>query len=979
MKLLKLIILVFCFSINTMTSNTPSDIQYHIKQGDTFMIRSLQLQDLRGWNANSLKESWYNKYFVSFKALKEYPDSTELQAEIVRAISHNSYHHFDTHTGALPFIEEDFSLLNQIGDKYKIVVQSDGNISTSQALNKTALIPFNEKDFDKYISKKSESYYFGKQNFIKDITQGAFPLSYDAKRMEDSIIRKGDTSIPMGYLTKKDSLLFFQPAYWHPKILDANYMNSPCEGPLLFSQKKGRFTKGRYSYETKNIPYHRVEFIDDTIKAAKTTFKLSGTIQNLNARKLSLYILNKYPDSYYFQFDSLEVDESGYFNWTFPLNRACELNFRIGDVEDENSITKQFFFEPGDNVIMNIDANNAQNSWEFSGNNATKFILHEQIKHQINLLQWGTYTSVDHLKTEMLQLQNKLIKETETKNISALSKQHLKASIYFGCYNASLFCNQKGYFTNGYDNNWQNTFLAAADFHTYGSYSSNEMREYIGSFLQYQLNQTTQCCGFKKNQINLFSTNAAKDQFTLAKLIFKDDVLYYALANQIQKMLLNRNNSDAQELVKDFCQMYPKSEIAAYLKNDIGDALRIQKGLAAPNFTSLTPEGKQVNLSNHKGKWVYFKFIDSEADIELQSVKDLGNYFKQLNDKRIKPLLILTDKVITSEKIDSLAKYYSGTILCNPNWQFASTKPYGISSKHASFLINPNGIIESTSYFLPTNVEGYDSYLTESINWLQSYLDLREDDFNTVEFNKSNLVWGVLAFITLTIISLLSVYWWQKRNKAIAQHKREKLDLELKAIRSQLNPHFMFNTLSSIQHLVGDNRNNEASQYIGEFSGLMRQVLHNSNKSMISLNEEIKASRTYLKLESLRFNFFYHIEVDESLDLFNTEVPAMLLQPFIENAVIHGISSLQNKGEIRICIAKNNGVIMCSIDDNGGGYYPVEENMINGQGIKLSQKRFNMIYHASDNHQNIKILNKSDINSKEKGTLVKITLPLDDE
>jgi two-component system, LytTR family, sensor kinase len=181
----------------------------------------------------------------------------------------------------------------------------------------------------------------------------------------------------------------------------------------------------------------------------------------------------------------------------------------------------------------------------------------------------------------------------------------------------------------------------------------------------------------------------------------------------------------------------------------------------------------------------------------------------------------------------------------------------------------------------------------------------------------------------------------QKRKMREEASRKAKLQLELKAIRAQLNPHFIFNSLSSIQGLINKNDIAAANRYLSEFGSLMRHSLTGSDKDVTTVHDEITSLETYLKLEQLRFRFQFSIQVDPTLDAFATEIPSLLLQPLAENAVKHGVSGLQENGMIQIDFKKDHIDMVATIRDNGHGF--AADATTKGYGLKLTKDRIALL------------------------------------
>jgi two-component system LytT family sensor kinase len=194
---------------------------------------------------------------------------------------------------------------------------------------------------------------------------------------------------------------------------------------------------------------------------------------------------------------------------------------------------------------------------------------------------------------------------------------------------------------------------------------------------------------------------------------------------------------------------------------------------------------------------------------------------------------------------------------------------------------------------------------------------------------------------TLTgVVLLFGGYYRRNQVKLLrAAQEKQTAGLKLQSIRAQLNPHFMFNALTSIQNLVNKNDIAGANHYLSKFAGLTRQVLDTGNEELLNLEQEINILDNYLQMEQLRFGFKYKIDVDKTLNLANTEIPAMLLQPFAENAVKHGVAVLKENGKIDIAITRQEKDLLFCITDNGKWIDKSNDEIISGYGLKLSEER----------------------------------------
>jgi two-component system LytT family sensor kinase len=199
---------------------------------------------------------------------------------------------------------------------------------------------------------------------------------------------------------------------------------------------------------------------------------------------------------------------------------------------------------------------------------------------------------------------------------------------------------------------------------------------------------------------------------------------------------------------------------------------------------------------------------------------------------------------------------------------------------------------------------------------------------------------GVLIMAAGSVIYVVKKK--SRRKLILANLQAEISQSELNVVRSQLNPHFVFNALSGIQNLMNKNEVERANGYLNKFARLTRTVL--DDKPLISVKDEVELLHDYLSMEQLRFPFAFNIQVDDSLNFSHTEIPAMLLQPFVENAVKHGMASLKVDGTIVIRLLKDAKDLVLTVTDNGNGFDVSCENA--GLGLKLSKKR--IVYRVPD-------------------------------
>ncbi|MEY8780629.1 tetratricopeptide repeat protein [Allomuricauda sp. XS_ASV26] len=236
----------------------------------------------------------------------------------------------------------------------------------------------------------------------------------------------------------------------------------------------------------------------------------------------------------------------------------------------------------------------------------------------------------------------------------------------------------------------------------------------------------------------------------------------------------------------------------------------------------------------------------------------------------------------------------------------------------------------------------------------------------------------LIGTLVLLIISALGYVFYKRRRdalekKKIAEFNAKVAETELKALRSQMNPHFIFNSLNSISDFIARKDIKQADDYLVKFSKLTRSILENSEKKWIPLEEDLELMELYIQLEALRLEekLTYTITIDESIETDNTLIPPFILQPFIENSIWHGIAPKNGLGQIDLSIKKAEDMLVCSVDDNGVGRLKNhgQTHKNNSFGLKITKNRIDIINHLKNTKGSLKLFDKNE------GVRVEIRLP----
>lgn len=377
-------------------------------------------------------------------------------------------------------------------------------------------------------------------------------------------------------------------------------------------------------------------------------------------------------------------------------------------------------------------------------------------------------------------------------------------------------------------------------------------------------------------------------------------------------------------------------------------------GLVAKNVNDITMVGKTIYASTEEGICVF-----TEADLQSRSIE---------------PNLIIENVSFGGEP-QLKAKHYKSSYRKNTlrikyvGLSYSSfgkiQYKYRIKGLDNNWTYTDNRIIDHPA--LPPG-----SYTFELMAYNSKGLSSELHTIDITIYPPFWQTWWFFILASMFILLLIYVLMQRRLNNIKNRHKtreqllnlenqnleaqkkqaiyeRELVDIKNQALRLHMNPHFIFNAINSIQGFYASGEIEIARNYIGKFSTLLRMILDQSNKEFIDIQEEVKTITLYLELNKLRFDnkFNYEINIDDSLISNKEEVAPMLLQPFIENAILHGIAPLKKIGKITVRMLDKGNFIQCEIEDNGVGRdfsRALNQNrMYKSTGIQVTQKRIDLV------------------------------------
>jgi len=457
----------------------------------------------------------------------------------------------------------------------------------------------------------------------------------------------------------------------------------------------------------------------------------------------------------------------------------------------------------------------------------------------------------------------------------------------------------------------------------------------------------------------------------------KDSILF--LATQGNGVILYKNNKILQHYTTD--NGLTSNNCTKFLLDENHLWIGTNRGLNKLNIT--TNEFYYINTQNGLPD-NNINFIDTRNDTLLISTDNGIAYFrKDIKIKETPPEINITD--IKINEIDTILQ-----------------TNYDLSYNENNLQIEYNAISYGQNQDIKCQYkidQLYNQWIETSLNQIQ-YPSLPPGYYNfLIRSKSSNSDWSNPVEIGFTIQKPFWSRWWFllfvffscafiiyhtinnliKRLKKEAALSQQLKVYQLTALRSQMNPHFMYNSLNSIQEYIMIQDKKSANKYLGRFSKLMRTILNMSDKENVSLEDEVDALNLYLELEALRFEegFEYKITLDEKIDKDEFFIPPMLIQPFVENAIVHGLQDKTGSKLLKIDFKlKGENFIVCTIEDNGVGRKRAAEIKANNpspypsKAINLTQKRLDLLHSTYQNVVSSEMIDLFDQAGQPKGTKV---------
>lgn len=465
---------------------------------------------------------------------------------------------------------------------------------------------------------------------------------------------------------------------------------------------------------------------------------------------------------------------------------------------------------------------------------------------------------------------------------------------------------------------------------------------------------------------------AHKKILDCAKILKKPNVLnenlasYYTLLSKFHKLeandFLEKKDSvnEKKELYKSYkfiqkallyCSTYPMQKIEilghkAYLEDKLEQKAKAKE---------TSKESYELNKSKN--------FINPTVSIHYAKYLILNREYSKANS--------ILNEIFALIKSNDFAtkKYFYSTL-----YDLEYNRQHYKDAAEAAQLVTKN-----SNLLINDNVK----YAIAEVDAKLKIKEILNEKRINEEISKKNkqILHFFILFLIVIILFVFFLYLSFKKRKENELIITE-INLKNRLFTAQLNPHFIFNTLALIHVLIATEKNNLASTYIKKFSHLLRKILENSESNLISLADELATLKNYLEIQQLRFDnpFNFSIDIDKNINTEELMIPPMLLQPFVENSIVHGFDETVKNGQLQITImkqAKNKKhFLSIQIKDNGIGIQQDQKKKYKSMSTKLTRDRLDLLKKIYKFNAEVKIVDNASSKIQEKGVHVQLCLPL---
>ena len=648
---------------------------------------------------------------------------------------------------------------------------------------------------------------------------------------------------------------------------------------------------------------------------------------------------------------SVHTNSTGKFSLVFNSNDPLTIHASTGF---------DFYAEPGDD--FSFTANSAQDTLHFSGIGAGN---NEYLLAESRLPKLGIPKGVRNQQTQSAWFKRAdafmtvYLKQLENYKNSLTPKfyETKYLNYYFGKLNRKIECAHSWFRFSTDENGILNENLMKLDtvVHYQPFIFNREFNRYLHSQFLRHFEELRRF--IYKNNYTAAQAPSDKEILQMASLSNSGKTLYDFLEYMAPRIYFFASQQDIDALHETVEDYFDHSSLQQRIKELEIRNVKIKAGDQFPPVTFKNIKGEEVKLSQFQGQVIYLLFWRNDALVLNREWDEFQQLAQEMKNQKV-----VFINVGMEENFENWQNYVNGmelnglSLFVDRNSPAFKTYLKGLKNRHY-LLISKNEKVINNNGPYPDEAK---LQITQNLGYT----------------NREKLLAGGLVMI-LSVLFILGAIWTisrirQKRRAKINELTNRLRETELKAIKAQMNPHFLFNSLNSIQNLINQKDIEAANQYLSRFARLLRAVLQHSEKEFVPLSDEIETLNLYVQLEKLRFNFEFDLEIDQKIDIHNTFVPPLLFQPFIENAILHGLQQKEGIKKLTIKINERDSQLICQIADNGVGRSmpSLKTKNHHGMGNKLSLERINLLNQKNNSNFKLQI---DDVEPNGSGTVVTIS------
>jgi len=667
---------------------------------------------------------------------------------------------------------------------------------------------------------------------------------------------------------------------------------------------------------------------------------------------------------------NLPLKPDGSFYYSFVMDKHDPIRVTYSDGMNSYSISTHI--GSGDTLVLHADARDFVGTAQFIGNNSTDanlgiklFALGEKYKEQAEAIAFDNKGMVNFMElqkkqhAEFVALAGPVYIDFSYHKMKHLVGQ-AQAKLDF-LYKARWLSSPNA--EAAFRDFPKDFFLSIDTLPIFMNW--NKASWFTGYLHDYKMYQSE-----RVSMVNNSSIGFLPD-FALSLTYLKAFPLYHSLAEAFEDDLSNSTWKEARKLAPyydDFIRNCGDME----LNNQVIEKWNLINSWAPGGNSPLSSlklaDGSVLDLKKFKGKTLSLTLNFHYPE----KIEHLISRIKKADPKKVHFVIAqLKEENYPKSNIDSIFKSL-------PNVTYVQVLPYDeelekkVMIEHfdiKTFMLDPDFKVIDDNID-EANLQGaamkFEEALKKALTPKQMGKAEKAALIKTIGWSAGSILFTFLFIFFINRGRIASI----RKKEAVMRQIKE---LEIKAIRSQMNPHFMFNALNSIQSLINNQQYKQANIYLEKFSVLMRRVLNNSEKSFVPLSDEQEAVTLYCELEKLRFDFEFTIHTDAGINADLTEIPGMIIQPLVENSIVHGLAQKGNAGKLSVRITTDQSYLTIEVRDNGTGLNPQSE-IDQGFGLKLVRERLDLLNAGGANG---KLTLSSNLGPGESGTTAVLIIPID--